>query len=281
MKAGTTELLKFKKLVRVLGESTRSVVGVLELLWQGTAKNAPAGDIGRHTNDEIAILCDWQESPRKLVDALIETGWIDTCETHRLVVHDWSMHAPNYIKGNLQRWGKEFAKEVTKEVTGVVNEPPREVTKEVTKEAPCEVGPPPKKSTTIPSLIPSQALPSQAAAAQHTPEKSNFDLFWDAVHCKTAKRAAEGAYEKAIKRLVMGGNVDPHGYLLERMILFALSPVAKPPGRSPIHPSTWLNQDRFADDEAEWQNTGGAKPADDPLGNLELRERLLARGVYQ
>ena len=101
------------------------------------------------------------------------------------------------------------------------------------------------------------------------------------VHCKSAKRAAKSAYDKAIKRLEMSGNPDPHGYLLQRMQLFAVSPVAKPPDRSPIHPSTWLNQDRFDDDDAEWFRETGARSPEDPLGNLALRDRLLAEGIYE
>jgi len=103
MKHTTTELLKFKRLQRQLHESTRGTVGLLELLWHGTAKNAPRGDIGRFSNEEIAILCDWEGDPDVLVNALIETGWVDPHSECRLLVHDWEHHAPNFVKGVVTR----------------------------------------------------------------------------------------------------------------------------------------------------------------------------------
>lgn len=110
MKPGTPDILKFKRLHKRLGGNVRGIVGLLDLLWQRTAKEAPAGDIGRFTNEEIALLCDWDETaPDELVDALVETGWLDVIENHRLVVHDWHDHCPSYLKGNFGSWGKTFA----------------------------------------------------------------------------------------------------------------------------------------------------------------------------
>jgi len=109
MKAGTTELMKFKRLERSLEESKRGIVGLLELLWQGTARNAPRGNIGKFDNVEIAILCDWPGDPDDLVQILVSSGWLDESNEHRLLVHDWDEHCPKYIKGNLISHGKEFA----------------------------------------------------------------------------------------------------------------------------------------------------------------------------
>lgn len=109
MKPKTPELLKFKRLSRRLNEGVRGTVGLLEMLWVGTAKNAPEGNVGRFSNEEIAVMCDWEGDADALVDALVETRWLDRCETHRLLVHDWSEHAPDYIRGNLKRWGRDFA----------------------------------------------------------------------------------------------------------------------------------------------------------------------------
>jgi hypothetical protein len=113
MKPKTPELMKFKRLCRRLNESTRGVVGLLELLWLGTAANCPQGDVGRLTNEEIAIMCDWSGDPDELISALVDNGWLDRSEKYRLLVHDWSHHAPTFIHGNLRRWGKEFARDDT------------------------------------------------------------------------------------------------------------------------------------------------------------------------
>lgn len=89
MKHSTPDSMKFKKLQRRLGVSRKEVVGVLELLWIATQTNARRGDIGRYTNEEIAIECDWEGDPDHLIESLVESGWLDPCDRHRLVVHDW------------------------------------------------------------------------------------------------------------------------------------------------------------------------------------------------
>jgi hypothetical protein len=160
MKAGTTELLKFVKLQRRLGESRRGIIGLLEGLWLSTAKNCPTGDIGRFTNEEIAIMVDWEGDPDLLVDSLIECGWLDVCSDHRLIVHDWSDHCPQYVRGNLKKHGREIIAEPTKQ-------PPKEPTKQPPKE-PAKQPPkePAKQPTMDGATKPSLAKPNQAKPIQ-------------------------------------------------------------------------------------------------------------------
>lgn len=108
MKHQTPESMKFRKLMRHLGQSRLVCVGTLELLWIATQKNAPQGDIGRFTNEEIAIECEWEGDPDQLVEALVKTDWLDVCDTHRLLVHDWHEHAPGWVSRQLKRHKKEF-----------------------------------------------------------------------------------------------------------------------------------------------------------------------------
>ena len=120
MKAATPELMKFKRLQRRLRVSIATLVGHLELLWISTAKNAPEGDIGRFSNEDIAIACCWDGDPDEFVFALIECGWIDDDNDYRLLIHDWSEHAPTYVHGFLKRHGRSFkipAKQPAKEAT--------------------------------------------------------------------------------------------------------------------------------------------------------------------
>jgi hypothetical protein len=105
MKHQVPESLKFKRLQRRLGVSRVVVAGTLELLWIATQKNAPRGDIGKYDDEAIAIEVDWEGEPSALIDALVETGWLDRCPTHRLVVHDWHAHAPRYIHGIVTKQG--------------------------------------------------------------------------------------------------------------------------------------------------------------------------------
>jgi len=108
MKKQTPDMMKFKRLMRKLKAGKALTAGTLELLWIFTQNNAPMGDIGRFSNEEIAIECDWEDEPDLLVEALIETGWLDKSDTHRLVIHDWHEHAPKYLKANLKSHGKDF-----------------------------------------------------------------------------------------------------------------------------------------------------------------------------
>lgn len=97
--------MKFKKLQRRLGCSKVIAVGTLELLWISTQKNAPRGDIGRFSDEEIAIECDWGQEPSKLISALVDCGWLDVDEEFRLVVHNWAKHAPRYVHGLVAKLG--------------------------------------------------------------------------------------------------------------------------------------------------------------------------------
>ncbi len=80
-----------------------SAVGLLELLWHFTSEFAPRGDIGKHTNESIARACGWRGSVDKLIEALVETRWIDESSEYRLVVHDWADHADDATRKRLLR----------------------------------------------------------------------------------------------------------------------------------------------------------------------------------
>lgn len=149
MKANTPELMKFKRLQRRLGISTAQLIGHLELLWMATAKNAPEGDIGRFSNEDIAIACYWENDPDSFVNALVECGWLDPSEEWRLLVHDWAQHAPTWVGGNLKRHGRDFR--------APQSQPTKEPTKQPAKEAAIAT------SSEQPTTLPSQAKPYQAS----------------------------------------------------------------------------------------------------------------------
>jgi hypothetical protein len=101
--------MKFMRLKRRLKLPSFSVVGVLESIWLFTCTNAPLGDLGKFSNEDIAIAIDWADDPDELVAHLIECGWLDTCNVHRLLVHDWEEHCPTYVRGINARKGLKFA----------------------------------------------------------------------------------------------------------------------------------------------------------------------------
>jgi hypothetical protein len=98
--AGNT---KMKKLCKILGIRQYAAVGILESLWHLTARETPQGDIGRLSNEDIALGLDWDDDPERLVAALIEARWLDMSRHVRLVVHDWHEHADESVKRKLAR----------------------------------------------------------------------------------------------------------------------------------------------------------------------------------
>lgn len=77
-------------------------VGVMEMLWQFTAKFAPAGDIGKFDNDHIAKAIFWPKSPDLLIAALVKCRWLDPDSSTRYLVHDWKEHADRGVRQKLQ-----------------------------------------------------------------------------------------------------------------------------------------------------------------------------------
>lgn len=100
---------KMKKLCRSLGIKLYAAVGLMECLWHLTAREAPQGNIGKLSNEDIALSLGWEECPDKLVVALVECRWLDESDEHRLIVHDWHEHADDAVDMKLARSGRLYA----------------------------------------------------------------------------------------------------------------------------------------------------------------------------
>ena len=94
---------KMKRLCRRLDIPLWQGVGLLESLWHLTAREAPRGNIGKLSNEDIALGIDYRGDEGKLLEALVETGWLDRHPVERLIVHDWSDHADDAIHARLAR----------------------------------------------------------------------------------------------------------------------------------------------------------------------------------
>lgn len=103
MKRSALAHTKLRRLVRALGVPTYAAVGILEMLWHLTAREAPQGNIGKLEDADIADAVGWLDCPDRLISSLIEAGWLDESREHRLLVHDWHEHADDAVKKNLQR----------------------------------------------------------------------------------------------------------------------------------------------------------------------------------
>ena len=107
MKRGTESHPKLKRLARVLGIHRAQALGHLELLWQFTAAYAPRGDVGRHDDIEIEEGALWDGELGQLVQALVACGWLEESPEHRLIVHEWDVHATNACRLSLSRRGED------------------------------------------------------------------------------------------------------------------------------------------------------------------------------
>lgn len=82
--------------------------GIISNLWNWSADAAPQGNIGKWTDAVIAHACEHDGDATEFVNALVESGWIDRCADHRLVIHDLEDHAPEWLKTKLKRTKKWF-----------------------------------------------------------------------------------------------------------------------------------------------------------------------------
>jgi hypothetical protein len=75
----------------------------MEAVWHVTAAHAPAGDIGRLPDQDLADELYWDGDAEGLVAALVSSGVLETHPVHRLVVHGWSEHADSALRHRLKR----------------------------------------------------------------------------------------------------------------------------------------------------------------------------------
>src|SRR5688572_1579331 len=103
MKREATNHTKMSRFERRLTLRHYEAVGLLELLWHLTTKESPAGNIGKLSDEDIAVAIGWEDDPRVLVDALVDSGWVDRDDVYRLVIHDWSQHCEDSVHAKLAR----------------------------------------------------------------------------------------------------------------------------------------------------------------------------------
>lgn len=84
--------------------------------------------------------------------------------------------------------------------------------------------------------------------------------WWATYPRRVGKVAAETSYAKAVKAIQATGKTkaEAEAWLLTRTKAFAASDKAR--GEFCPHPATWLNQGRYDDDDAAWQDNHQAEP---------------------
>lgn len=99
---------KFARLKSTLKLPKGGALGWLEAMWHFAGKFTPHGNIGKYADAEIEAWVEWCGEPGELVRALVDSGWVDASTQHRLIVHDWHIHADNATKLAVKRSGKPF-----------------------------------------------------------------------------------------------------------------------------------------------------------------------------
>ena len=92
-----------KRLCRRMDIPLWQAVGLLESLWHLTARECPAGDIGKLSDEDIALAIDYRGDESAMIEALVQCGWIERSQEFRLVVHDWDQHADDAVHVRLAR----------------------------------------------------------------------------------------------------------------------------------------------------------------------------------
>lgn len=103
MKRGTPRHKKMHALAGALGVPLYGAVGIMEMLWHYTGMHTPEGDIGSVSDAEIANAVGWEKKPDRLINALVQSNWVERHESYRLIIHDWPDHCEQSVKKWLDR----------------------------------------------------------------------------------------------------------------------------------------------------------------------------------
>ena len=98
MKRGTPDHPKTAALMANLDISKCHAIGILESIWHMGMRYAPCGDIGKHTDGTIATHIGWGGDVDLLITALLNAGWLEAHQQHRLIIHDWQDHCDQTTK---------------------------------------------------------------------------------------------------------------------------------------------------------------------------------------
>jgi hypothetical protein len=235
-----------KRLCQRLNIPQYAAVGLLESLWHLAAKEAPQGDIGKLSNEDIALGLDWNGDADELVASLVQSRWLDEQDGARLVVHDWHIHCEDtidvrlarnglgYASGNLPRMSKLSEKEratLCAKFSWKLENGAFVRTKSHKKALPV-----PKP---LPTPLP-KPKPQPKALAQ-----SEIERVYASYPRKVGKGEALKAIRKAIQHIAPDRDV---GWLEARVKRFAEQSAFENPQFIP-HPATWFKQQRYDDPE--------------------------------
>ena len=84
-------------------------LGIIESLWHVTGEQAPTGAIGKMSDEDIAMEMFYDGDAPAMILALVQSGFLEPNEEHRLIVHDWHIHSDDATDNKLSRNGMRYA----------------------------------------------------------------------------------------------------------------------------------------------------------------------------
>jgi hypothetical protein len=101
---------KTKHLMKLLNLREREVEGLMLAIWRFTKYNAPRGDIGKYTDEELEIALEWDQ-PGTLIPALLKARFFDHSNDPRVrfTVHQWHEHCEAHVHTLVVRLCTTFA----------------------------------------------------------------------------------------------------------------------------------------------------------------------------
>jgi hypothetical protein len=106
---GTLTHRKTRRLGNLMHIPACFALGIVESLWHVTGEQAPTGAIGKMSDEDIAMEMFYDGDAPAMILALVQSGFLEANEEHRLIVHDWHIHASNSVRLELMRRGERFA----------------------------------------------------------------------------------------------------------------------------------------------------------------------------
>ncbi|EMI40533.1 hypothetical protein [Rhodopirellula sp. SWK7] len=247
MKTGTTSHPKFRSLQKRLDLPIYAVVGILESVWMMAGQFADDGDLSRFTNEQISDAVDWSGDADELIDALVEFRWLDRIETG-LMVHDWLEHCPKYVQDRLSKRQKRADE---KRVVGGCRGKSETVAENRGLPNPTQPIPtkPNQNTASNDPVLPSKTKSKKKQARTYS---ADFERFWSVYWNKSNKATAADAFEDALAVIVDDSAIPTAicratalDWLVQRTELYARN---CPETAEPLHPSTYLNKQRWGDE---------------------------------
>lgn len=265
--------------MRVLKVPSYAAVGLLEKLWHLTAREAPAGNVGRLSDDDIADWLGWEQSSALLIDGLVEAGWLDRYEDPgvRLYIHDWHEHSDDTVDNHLARAVARYANGALPRMTRLTKQERENLTaqfahpsspvrteaheKPLPEPEPEPVPEPDENAKACPPELRAAAPPKVQVSDE--PTEADLDRLYAAYPRKVRPGKAREAARRAVKHLRSGKDLpamstgDALVLLHEKITRFARSPAGNAGDFTP-HMASWLNDMGYLDDEREWQHGGNS-----------------------